>query len=210
VLTQAQAEHLAAYVRAGGHLVLGPRTGMKDDANALWPQRQPGPLAPLLGARVSQYYALADPVATTGALGDAQATIWAETLEPLAADVAVVQRYGKSNGWLDGQPAVVTRRVGAGTITYVGAWFDAPALARLAARLLSDAKVAPILPDAPAGIEVDERSGNGRRALVLINHNAEPVTLPLPAGAQPIVGDYAAGGLPAHGVAVVQLGSSKR
>ncbi|HEV2405922.1 MAG TPA: beta-galactosidase, partial [Ktedonobacterales bacterium] len=35
VLSAADARHLAAYVRAGGHLVLGPRSGMKDDWNAL-------------------------------------------------------------------------------------------------------------------------------------------------------------------------------
>src|SRR3546814_16641222 len=68
VVTEAQAKHLEAYVRGGGHLVLGPRSGMKDDANALWPQRQPGPLAALLGARVAQYYALDDGVGITGAI----------------------------------------------------------------------------------------------------------------------------------------------
>src|SRR3546814_11731962 len=51
VVTEAQAKHLEAYVRGGGHLVLGPRSGMQDDANALWPQRQPGTLAALLGSR---------------------------------------------------------------------------------------------------------------------------------------------------------------
>src|SRR3546814_12984133 len=70
VVTEAQAKHLEAYVRGGGHLVLGPRSGMKDDANALWPPRQPGPLAAPHGAGVAPYYALDDgrgiPGATQG------------------------------------------------------------------------------------------------------------------------------------------------
>ena len=55
VLSAAEARRLADYVRAGGHLVLGPRSGMKDAYDALWPQRQPGPLTQLLGGRVEQY-----------------------------------------------------------------------------------------------------------------------------------------------------------
>src|SRR3546814_528413 len=111
VVTEAQAKHLEAYVRGGGHLVLGPRSGMKDDANALWPQRQPGPLAALLGARVAQYYALDDGVGITGAI-EGKASIWAEAIEPVARDVRTLATYKDAGGWLDGKPAIVTRKVG--------------------------------------------------------------------------------------------------
>ena len=37
VLPEATAEHLIDYVNHGGHLVLGPRSGMKDSYNALYP-----------------------------------------------------------------------------------------------------------------------------------------------------------------------------
>lgn len=203
VLTAAESARLADFVRAGGQLVVGPRTGMKDDSDALWPDRQPGPLEPLLGARVEQYYALDEPVSATGALGDATATIWAETLEPLSPDVEVLERYGPENGWLAGKPAAVTRRVERGRITYVGAWFDAATLDRMTARLLGEINVKPILPGTPSGVEVDERSAPGRRVLVIINHNGKSEAIALPAGARPVLGDYTRGGLPGHGVAVV-------
>jgi len=45
LLPKERAEHLAAYAKNGGHLVLGPRSGMKDEFNALLPIRQPGYLA---------------------------------------------------------------------------------------------------------------------------------------------------------------------
>lgn len=57
---------LGDYVRGGGHLVLGPRTGMKNGDNALNIQRQPGPLVALLGGRVEQFYALDTPVPVNG------------------------------------------------------------------------------------------------------------------------------------------------
>ncbi len=45
VLPQELADHLLAYVRQGGHLLLGPRSGMKNEEDGLSPERQPGPLA---------------------------------------------------------------------------------------------------------------------------------------------------------------------
>jgi hypothetical protein len=42
---------------------------MKDEFNALLPQRQPGYLADALGARVEQYYALEKDVPLSGAWG---------------------------------------------------------------------------------------------------------------------------------------------
>ena len=52
VLTDDQAKNLINYVHNGGHLVLTQRSAMKTIDNALQPQRQPGPLASLLGGRV--------------------------------------------------------------------------------------------------------------------------------------------------------------
>src|SRR5262249_29264935 len=138
VLSAAQGEHLADYVRQGGHLVLGPRSGMKDPYNALWPERQPGPLGKLLGARVEQFYALDQPVSLSGYIGSGQANIWAETLEPLPPDTHVLMSYGADQGWLAGKPAIVTRQVGKGTITYIGAWLDPTLMGKVAERLLGD------------------------------------------------------------------------
>ena len=90
---------LIQYVRQGGHLVLGQRSAMKDEDNGLQPQRQPGPLAELLGGRVEQYYALIDPVAIEGKFGSGQSKLWAELLIANDKDTEVLETYGKSNGW---------------------------------------------------------------------------------------------------------------
>lgn len=182
VLTRAAADNLAGYVRAGGHLVLGARSGMKDDDNALWPQRQPGPLAELLGAGVSQWYALDRQVPVTGEWGDGSAVTWAERIEVRAADTRVMLRYGAANGWLDGQPAAVTRRVGRGSITYLGASLDPTLTASIVRRLAGESGVAPVLPDLPDGVDASVREGGGRRVLILGNYATTPrrVTLPRP------------------------------
>jgi len=209
VVTADQAQALARYVRAGGHLVLGPRSGMKDDANALWPQRQPGPLADLLGARVEQYYALDQGVEITGGV-TGKAAIWAEALAPTAADVRTLATYSNAGGWLDGKPAVVSRNVGRGSITYVGAWLDTATMAKLAANLLADAKIAPIVAGADPDIEIAERDGAGKRLLIAINHGKVSHSFALPAGAMPVSGDWANGRLAAHGVALFTLRGDRK
>lgn len=204
VLTEDQAKALERYVRAGGHLVLGPRSGMKDDADALWPQRQPGPLVDLLGARVEQFYALDQGVGITGSI-DGNASIWAEALTPIAPDVRTLATYRDAGGWLDGKAAIVTRAVGRGSITYVGAWLDTATMAKLAANLLSDARIAPIIAVADPDLEIAERAGAGKRLLIVINHGNVAHPVALPAGASPVGGDWAEGRIAAHGVALFEL-----
>ena len=205
VLTAAQAQHLADYVQGGGTLVLGPRTGQKDDANALWDVRQPGPLRDLLGAHVEQFYVQDGTVALTGSLGAGKAAIWAEALVPDRADAQVLARYSEPGGWLDNQAAVVSRKVGKGRIVYVGAWLAPEAMARLAGMLVPQAGITPVLPGTAPEVEIGLRRGGGRTLLIAINHADAARPLPLPAGAKPIVGTLAGGALPGHGVLVAQM-----
>lgn len=206
VISPQLGEKLAAYVHAGGHLVLGPRSGMKDQFNALNPQRQPGPLVDTLGARVEQFYALLHDVPVAGEWGSGRATIWAEYLKPLAPDVQVLMRYGPSNGWLDGQPAAVTRRFGKGTITYLGAVLDEPLMRHAAAAMIADAGVNSPTLKVPAGVEVCRRVGQGREVFVVINLAPHPVSIELPTGARDLLHPEARGAveLPRYDVAVFE------
>ncbi|WP_045761095.1 beta-galactosidase [Xanthomonas albilineans] len=181
VLSEVQLQRLKAYVEHGGHLVLGPRSAMKNSDNGLYPQRQPGPLAALLGGRVQQFYALDTPIPVVGDGVDGSARIWAEQLQATGSDTEAPMHYGTANGWLDGTPALLTRRVGKGRITYVGAWFDEATQDRLTAAWLRQAQVRAPLADVPAEVEVGVRSAGARRIVVLINHGAVAQTVRLPA-----------------------------
>lgn len=205
VMSAELGKRLTEYVQHGGHLVLGPRSGMKDEFNALSTKSQPGPLVDTLGAKVAQFYALLDDVPVTGAWGSGRATIWAEYLETKTPDAEVLLRYGVGNGWLDGQPAVVTRKVGAGTLTYIGALLDSSLTRGATKTMLTAAGVnSPTLP-IPAGVEVCRRVGRGREVFVVINHNAKPATIELPAGCEDLLHPNATGRveLPRFDVAVL-------
>ena len=187
VLTDAAAKNLINYVNNGGHLVLGQRSAMKDDDNGLWPQRQPGPLTDLLGGRVEQYYALVDAVPVEGKWGTGEGQLWAELLSAKEPDVEVLMRYGKSNGWLDGQPAAITRKVGKGRITYLGAWLDKKTMTEAANWMTDVSGVKPALGPVPDGVEVYPRYGAKGAVYILVNFSKTPRTVKLPAVMQDVL-----------------------
>jgi beta-galactosidase len=156
---------------------------MKDQFNRLNVQRQPGPLADMLGGRVEQYYALddQDQVSVSGATGSGSATFWAEMLSASAPDTRITLRYGRANGWLDGKPAAITRAYGKGSITYLGALLDPALMTAFVDGQLADAGVARGLA-VPEGVEAMTREGAGKRVTILVNHGAttQHVSLPTP------------------------------
>ncbi len=204
VLPKDLADHLLEYVRNGGHLVLGPRSGMKDEFNALLPQRQPGFLVDALGARVEQYYALEKDFPVSGAWGNGQASVWAEQLKSQGPGDEVLLRYGKSNGWLDEQPAVITRAYGKGRITYVGAVLDDKLMAAAAEWMTQKSGVRPVFGPVPDGVEVSRRVGPGKQVFVLINYASEARRVALPHSMKLVLDGREADAveLPPYGVAV--------
>ncbi len=206
VLPDGVAQRLIEYVQQGGHLVLGPRSAMKDEYNALQTARQPGTLVPLLGSRVEQFYALDQNVPASGVWGSGRATLWAEQLKPGGADVETLLTYGASNGWLDGQPAAVTRKAGKGRITYIAAWLDEDLMRAAAQWMLRTSGVEPAFGPVPDGVEVCRRTGAGKRIYILVNHTREPQHVALPQRMQPLLGggtSVEALDLPPRGVEVL-------
>jgi len=205
ILDAETAQHLLDYVQSGGHLVLGVRSGVKDSFNALLPSRQPGALAEIFGVHVEEYYGLAEPIPVSGVWGVGTAHIWAEQLQIDAPDVQTLLCYGKSNGWLDGQPAVTTRAVGSGRVTYIGAWLDDGLMRRITTLLLGLSHLTwTSLPD---GIELcQRRRADGRTVSMFINHTTTMQTVALSAVYQDLLAQEHHDGelkLDAYGVAVI-------
>jgi beta-galactosidase len=81
--------------------------------------------------------------------------------------------YGPSNGFLDGQPAALTRVVGNGRMTYVGALLDEKLMKGLANWLHEVNRLEPAFGPLPAGVEACRRIGQDHEVVVLINHSRE-------------------------------------
>lgn len=174
LLTQNQSmvKTLQEYVSQGGHLVLTVRCGMKDEYNALLPQRQPGGLAEIAGVEVDEYFALQEPVPVFGNWFTGQSNLWAERLVRIGKKSAlVIAQYGKSNGWLDDQIAISVNSFGRGLVYYVGAYLDELSQQAFFTRVLKTAKVTTIV--TPPGIEMRTRVRPGKEEVyIVINHTS--------------------------------------
>ena len=183
VVSEAYVQPLTDYVKKGGHLVMGARSGVKDIANRVVNQPLPGLLADLCGVEVAEYDALGaqTPVRLAftqrgQAMGEhAVGHTWADILRPHGAHTLATYM----GTFHKGEPAITQHDVGSGTATYVGVIPDqdlADALARWATQWAS---VMPLLPDKPAGVEVTARDKAGRRFLFLLNHTGESQFVPV-------------------------------
>ncbi|MFN2168066.1 MAG: beta-galactosidase trimerization domain-containing protein, partial [Anaerolineae bacterium] len=154
--------------------------GMKDEFNALLPQRQPGGLTAMAGVEVEEYYALLDPVPVVGNWFTGQSKLWAERLAVVGDQKAsVIARYGASNGWLNERIAITVHPYGKGLVYYVGAYLDAEAQKSLLERALKTAGVTSIA-TAP-GIEICVRTRpDGEKVYIVINHTPEKRVMHMP------------------------------
>jgi beta-galactosidase len=113
---------LSEYVKNGGTLVLGVRSGFKDSNNLVTEVSLPGELRKLVGARINKWHALPPGIGyeiDSPILGlNGSATFWAEYLEVERAQVLV--RY--KTGPFEGNPALTENTFGNGKVYYIG-WY---------------------------------------------------------------------------------------
>ena len=126
VCPPATAERLATYVKNGGTLVLGPRSGVKEEEGAIVDALLPGPLAELAGCQVEEYDAFSSVVGLAMHVRDASGGKYrAHGL----ADILVPDEGTEPVLWYDdhyyaGKPAAVRNVLGAGICCYVGTVLD--------------------------------------------------------------------------------------
>ncbi|WP_133780892.1 beta-galactosidase [Kribbella sp. VKM Ac-2571] len=166
---------LLAYAAAGGHLVVGPRTGYADHEARARTATMPAGLADAAGVWYDEYSNVSAelPVrSTTLDLGDdAAATRWVDGLQVEGADVLASYEHPHFGRW----PAITTRAHGDGRITYVGTVPNAP----LAAALLRWIKPSP-WQDLPSSVTVTSATTtDGRRLRFVHNWSWDSVSIDL-------------------------------
>jgi beta-galactosidase len=108
-------DFLVGYAQAGGHLVVGPRTGYADREGRARTQRAPARIADAAGVWYDEMASLPSPVPVHGSLRGA-ATGFAEGLVASDAEVLASYQHPHLGRWA----AVTTRAAGAGRITVAG------------------------------------------------------------------------------------------
>ncbi|MFJ4978172.1 beta-galactosidase [Streptomyces coeruleorubidus] len=172
----------AAYAEAGGHLLLGPRTGYADHEARARAELAPGRLTEAAGVSYDEFSNLvhdiplrATPDSPLKLPPDATATQWADGLTVDDADVLASYDHPHFGRW----PAITTRRHGAGRVTTVGTVPGRGVARALAAWLAPAARNGwqnlPETVTATTGTAPD-----GRRVHIVHNWSWEPASVPAP------------------------------
>jgi len=181
---------LGAYAQAGGHLVLGFRSGYADDEARPRTEVMPGRLRDAVGASYGEYTNLAVPVplrqGTDSGLvlpEGAAATAWADGLVPEGAETLVGYEHPHLGRWA----AVTTNAHGRGRVTYVGTLPDRSFAVALARWLRA-------APDAweerPETVTVTSaRNRDGGRLRFVSNWSWEPTSMALPVAARDLLSE---------------------
>jgi beta-galactosidase len=184
VATDLQLAFLRDYAAAGGHLVVGIRSGYGDDEARARLAVAPAVFGGAAGIWYDEYSNLDSPLAVTGSAGftpseGARATRW---LDGVIVDGAEVLA-GYLHPELGRFPAVTTRASGAGRITYVGT-VPNPALAADLMRWVSpDTIASPWLATASANVTVASgTTPDGTRTSFISNWSSERGSIAAPHG----------------------------
>ncbi|OXB21847.1 beta-galactosidase [Flavobacterium tructae] len=170
------------YVENGGNLILSCRTGQKDKNGHFFEAKWSAPIVPLIGADVDFFDMLVADVNGTISSGNNtyKWNTWADVLSPKAG-TEVLATY--SDQFYKGKAAAVTRKLGKGTVTYVGAESKDGDLERQVVRSVYErSKVA--IEDLPKGVFVEWRDG----FYTGVNYTNEPIQLAIPQGSKILVG----------------------
>ena len=178
VATDDELDLLAAYAAAGGHLVVGIRTGYADEEARARVAAAPDRLAAAAGVRYEEFTNLRHdvPVVSIASLGGA-ARFWADGL--IADDDAeIIAEY--DHPWLRSFPAIVTKQHGDGRVTTVGTVPSTDLAADLVRWAVPRAVADGLIPDRALPVTIGSGTlPDGRRAWFVFNWSwtAAPITL---------------------------------
>ncbi|MBM7568538.1 beta-galactosidase [Paenibacillus sacheonensis] len=213
IMSDDTAALLEAYVAGGGTLILGSRTGFKDETGQCRMMPFPGPVASLCGITVEDFTVIADsgtPPDIAFAEGYGQedakytALLFNEILRPEDPSVETVAVY--DGDYYAGKPAMTRRPYGQGEVWYYGAAFN-DAAADAVLEKLPIATPADWI-DAPRQVELGLRDKNGELLAFLLNYGSTPATVAVHKEVVNLLGDGPVDGklvLEPYGVAILKL-----
>ncbi|HYP19837.1 MAG TPA: beta-galactosidase [Chloroflexia bacterium] len=212
MVTGAQGEAIERYVENGGVFVTTFFSGVVDENDRVWLGGYPGPLRRTLGIWVEEYDPLTPDMTNRVQVapdswlpgGSYECDLWCEVVH-LEGAVALATYEAD---FYAGRPAISEHRFGKGRAIYVATRTEQTLINSLVGGLLADLGVTSPL-EAPAGVEVTRREGDGRSYTFVLNHNSTPVEVPLPAPMQDMISGQSPERtltLPPLGVAILTAG----
>lgn len=170
------------YVEEGGNLVLTCRTAQKDRFGRL-PEAPFGSMIDELTGNHMEFYDLLLPQDPGQVKMDGKVytwNTWGEILQPSASN-EVWATY--TNEFYEGKPAVTFRKLGKGSVTYIGVDSSDGALERQVLDKLYSRLQIEVM-NLPYGVTMEYRNGLG----IVLNYSDQPYQFALPQGAKVLIG----------------------
>ena len=173
-------ERIEAFVKRGGTFVTTYFSGVVDDSDRAY-EGYPGPLRRVTGVWAEEIDALYEGQVNHIVMADGGDTYTCGRLCDIihSEGAAVLATYG--DDFYAGQPVVTENTFGSGRAYYIASDPEARFLDDLYGRILLRHGIESVM-ETPEGVEVTLRETEQRRLLFVLNHNAEPRSVTLPAG----------------------------
>ncbi len=171
IMDQETIERLTTFASNGGTVVLGFRSGIKDRDNNLYFGENP--LKSLIGSEIKSYESLGHgvikPLVGYDNSNDNLKTcsVWRDLIEPI--DSETILRY--EDEFYGSYAAVVSNKVGAGKVYYVGCGLSENGMHEIIKEIISNQGISPKL--TPEGVESVVRTFDGGSVEILLNHNGK-------------------------------------
>jgi len=171
------------YAKQGGHLVLTVRSGLKDRMSQLFELPLAGKIVPLIGAKYDLHDFIPSNKAGQVEMNNQKYTwhIWGEGLIP---DNGTEVWATHSDQFYKGSPVVTHRKLGKGTVTYIGVETDNGELEANVLKRIYALNNTPLM-DFPEGVWMEYRDGFG----IAVNYSSQNYSFPLPEGSKVIIGN---------------------
>jgi beta-galactosidase len=177
------ADRINEFVKNGGTFVTTFFSGIVNENDLVTSGGYPGELREVLGIWAEEIDALLPEEKNQIVIkeqrgnlkGDYECGLLCDLIHAETAEV--VAEYGRN--FYKGMPVVTVNRSGEGEAWYVGSSPEPRFLQDFLTNLTQEKGILPLLKNTPVGVEVSERSKNGKHYLFVLNHNNESVPVNL-------------------------------
>ncbi|PJJ08476.1 beta-galactosidase [Flavobacterium sp. 1] len=182
MIDQQMIDKLTAYAQNGGNLILSCRTGIQNRKGHLWEAKFYQPMWKLIGSEIESYDLLM-PQSPDKIKFNNQEFVWTSWGDLLKPDKET-EVWGTYQGdFYAGTPAVVSHKLGKGTVTYIGVDSKKGDLEKQVLTKLYQQQNIPI-ENYPEGVMVEYRDGFG----IAVNYSDKVYKMKIPANAEIIIG----------------------
>ncbi len=185
MIDQQLIDKLTKYAENGGNLVMTCRTGLQDRQGHLWEAKFAQPIWKLIGGEI-QSYDLLMPQSPDKIKFNNQEYAWTSWGDLLKPDKGTETWAIFEGDFYAGTPAIISRKLGKGTVTYIGVDSQSGELEKQVLTKLYKQQGIPV-ENYPEGVMVEYRDGFG----IAVNYSDKIYQMNLPANTEILIGTKA-------------------